>query len=512
MATNAYEEIVGQALRRGLGDQPAVIWRDDVVSFAALDRRINRFGQALRQRGVEPGDRVLLMMLDTPDLVAAWLGAVKVGAVAVALNIRAAAKDLAFMLSDSGAKALLLDQPFEALWDEAATMSTHRPDIVAVRPDDGFDGFLGDASEVLETAPTDGDDVAFWLYTSGTTGTPKAAMHRHRSVALGDLHVVRSLGVQPGDRLFCSSKLFFAFALGHCLIGALRAGAAIILDDGWPDSAAVADIIRRHRPQVVLSVPTLYRNLLRDGMAATPEFAAVRAYVAAGERLPESVFDAWMTATGQPICEGIGSSEALFLFIANTPAAHKAGKSGRVLPWVEARLTDEAGRPLDRPDEPGALWVRMDSLTAGYWQAPDKTTEAFQDGWYRTGDMMSVDADGWWTHHGRGDDLLKISGQWVSPAEIEEAALAAGELADAAAVGVVNSDGLVRLALFVVSGDARLPDHTVASRVQAALQTRLSIYKCPRTVRVVEEIPRTSTGKVQRFRLRQMLDGEAVRA
>lgn len=505
MPCNAYEEIVGRSLRRGLGDSPALLWRDQVVSYEALARRINRFGQALRQRGVGPGERVLLLMLDTPDLVAAWLGAVKIGAVAVALNVRAAAKDLAHMVTDSGARALLLDQPFEGLWREAAALAGHRPEIVAVRPDEGFDEFLGDAPDVLEAAPTDGDDIAFWLYTSGTTGAPKAAMHRHRSVVLGDLHVTRNLGVQPGDRVFCTSKLFFAFALGHCLIGALRAGAAVVLYDGWPDSAAVAEMVRRHRPQVLLSVPTLYRNLLRDGQAALPEFAAIRAYVAAGERLPEPVYQAWRQATGRPICEGIGASEALFLFIANTPEAHRAGCSGRVLPWVEARLTDEAGRPLAACDEPGALWVRMESLAAGYWRAPDKTAAAFHDGWYRTGDMMSVDADGWWTHHGRGDDLLKISGQWVSPAEIEDAALAAGDIADAAVVGITNADGLVRLALFVVPGETRLSDQALAARVQAALQARLSIYKCPRTVRVVEEIPRTTTGKVQRFRLRQML-------
>lgn len=505
MRCNAYEEIVGHSLQRGLGDSTAVLWRDQVLSYDALARRINRFGQALRRRGVGQGDRVLLMLLDTPDLVAAWLGAVKIGAVAVALNVRAAAKDLAHMVTDSGARALLLDQPFEGLWLEASVLAAHRPEVVAVRPDEGFDEFLGDAPDSLETAPTDGDDIAFWLYTSGTTGAPKAAMHRHRNVVLGDLHVTRNLGLRPGERIFCTSKLFFAFALGHCLIGALRAGAAVVLCDGWPDSAAVAGIVRRHRPQVLLSVPTLYRNLLRDGLADQPEFAAIRAFVSAGERLPEPVYQAWHQATGRPICEGIGASEALFLFIANTPAANRAGCCGRTLPWVEARLTDDSGQVLHTCGEPGALWVRMDSLAAGYWQAPDKTAAAFQDGWYRTGDMMSIDAEGWWTHHGRGDDLLKISGQWVSPAEIEDAALAGGDLADAAVVGVTNSDGLVRLALFVVPGETRLSDQALAGRVQAALQARLSIYKCPRTVRVVEEIPRTTTGKVQRFRLRQML-------
>lgn len=507
-AVNACEEILGRSLRLGLGEQPALLCGEETVSYAELGRRTDRFAAALTAFGIEPGGRVLILLKDTPDFISTWLGTVKAGAVAVAVNVRGAAKDIAFMVEDSGCRLVVLEDDFLPVWQSAAEMlAAPLPQVVvrgrSVAGIPSLEDFTAGFPDRFEAADTAADDPAFWLYTSGTTGTPKAAVHCHGDVLIGDRHLRENFGITPGERIFSSSKLFFAFALGHCLIGGLRAGATVILYDGWPDSAAIAAIVERHRPHLMLSVPTFYRNLLRDGLARQPGFKAVRHYVSAGEGLPEALYRSWAEATGTPIVEGIGATETVFLAIAGTPALHKAGATGRPMPWAEVRLLDEADRPVTEPDTPGVLWVKMDSLCRGYWQQPDRTAQSFRDGWYRTGDVFVTDSEGWWYHQGRNDDLLKISGQWVSPAEIEAVATTIPGILEAAAVGVPNAEGLVRLALFLVAENGG--SASLEQAVRDTLLATLSVYKCPRTVVFVDAMPVTATGKVQRFRLRQML-------
>ncbi len=502
---NAAEALLSPGLAIGCGSSPALLYRDKSTSYAELDAFSNRIGNALLARGIGRGERVLFLMKDTPELVAGYLGAIKIGAVAVALNTRSAAEDLRFVISDSDCRALFIDPEFLPLFDEAAAAGGERPPLVVVCGPTKASALtlallLDGQASLLASAPMSADEAAFWIYTSGTTGTPKAVIHCHRSVLPADRHLGEILGVKPGDRVYSSSKLFFAFALAHCLIGGLRLGATLILDDRWPSSDVVAETVRRHRPHVMFSVPTIYRNLLRDGWAADPAFAAVNSFVSAGERLPASLFERWLEATGRPILEGIGATETLFMYIANTHAAHRAGATGRAQPGVEVRLQDEHGKPVTEPGRRGVLWVRMPSLCRGYWRQAAKTKKSFAGGWYKTGDVMSFDPEGWWYYHGRSDELLKISGQWVSPIEIEDCALGTPGVVDAAVVGVENSDGLMRLAMFVVAADG--PDE--ASRIQEHIKSRLAIYKCPRDIRFVSQIPRTATGKVRRFLLREL--------
>lgn len=505
---NACDEILGICLRRGLGEQPALLCGDLTVTYAELERRTDRIAAALRRHGVQAGERVLILLKDTPDFVSTWLGTIKAGAVAVAVNTRAAAKDVTFMVKDSGCRVVVIEDEFLPVWRQAAESCPDALPRLVVRGGASagdvvsLADFLPEAGESVPCAPTEADDPAFWLYTSGTTGTPKAAVHCHGDVLIGDRHLRESFSVQPGDRIFSSSKLFFAFALGHCLIGALRAGATVILHDGWPDGAAIAAIVERYRPDVMFSVPTFYRNLLRDGLADQAGFKAIRHYVSAGEALPESLYQAWLTVTGVPIVEGIGATETIFLAVAGTPAHHKPGATGKPMPWAEVRLADADDQPVTMPDTPGVLWVKMDSLCRGYWNQPDKTAEAFRDGWYRTGDVFVIDADGWWHHQGRNDDLLKISGQWVSPSEIENCAATVPGIVEAVVVGAPNAEGLVRLALFLVAKDGG--SQALEEAVKNTLLSTLSVYKCPRTIVFVDEMPCTATGKIQRFRLRQM--------
>ena len=500
---NACEQILGWQLGAGLADSPAILAGDRVLTFGQLCSLVNRIGNALRAGGVNQGQRVMLLTKDSPEMVAAYLAALKIGAVAVAVNTRASAEDLAHFLTDTACKAFIYDPEFAGIYSTAANLAAHRPTLLI----DDVSAFAAGQDDRLEAVPVHPADQAFWIYTSGTTGKSKAAIHCHRMVGIAHLHLRENLGVKPGDKLFSSSKLFFAFALGHCLIGGLKCGATIILHDEWPDGPGVAAVVDRHRPDLMFCVPTLYRNLLRDGYAATPSFTSIRHYVSAGEKLPEGLSRQWQAASGSPILEGIGTSETVFLVLVNTPSAHRPGSSGRPVPWAEVQLRSQDGGDVTTPDEPGVLWVRAASVAAGYWNQPEKTAAAFVDGWYCTGDLFSFDGEGWWYHQGRADDMLKISGQWVNPTEIEERAIEVPGVAEAAVVGIANADGLVRLGLVLVAqGGAN--EKLLGAAVQEHLTKHLSIYKCPRRIAFVDEMPRTATGKLQRFRLRQLLAEE----
>lgn len=505
---NAAEAILGPTLKAGHGDRPAVLFRGTTLSFTELDRLANRFGNACLSAGLRRADRLLLMMNDRPDYLYAYLGVMKAGGVAVALNVRLAPDDLAFAIEDSGARFLLIDDMFLPVYRQVADRLRNRPVvIVADRMVEGhacLSDFMAGQADALTAAPMEPEDMAFWIYTSGTTGRPKGAVHGHRSVLAADGFLGGVLGVGPGDRLFCSSKLFFAFALGHCFIAALRLGVTVILFEGWPSSEAIAGIVDEYRPTVLFSVPTFYRNLLRDGVPESDAFRAVRHYLSAGEKLPRSLFEQWQGATDRPILEGIGTTETVFLFLANRPTDRRPGSCGKPTPGTRIELRDDDGVVIDTPGVPGLLWVRMGCLALRYWHQPDRSAATFRDGWYGTGDIFVRDEDGYYHHQGRGDDMLKVSGQWVSPAEIEEHVLRHRGVIDAAVVGAPDRDGLVRLALFAVPADSHADQAALGEEVRLALAATLSIYKCPRRIIFVDQMPRTATGKIQRFLLRQM--------
>lgn len=507
---NAADEIIGRPMKRGLGEQTAILCADRAVSYAELDAEVNRCGNALRAQGVARGDRVLFLMDDSPELVAAYLGTMRIGAVAVALNVRLAARDLLFIIQHSECRVICVDAHFIDLYESAAETLEQPPVVVVVGgaakpPCLGYAAIVAGQSPQLESATMDPEDVGFWLYSSGTTGKPKAVMHPQRSVLVADCLERECLGVGPGDRVFTTSKIFFGFALGHSLMGGLQCGATVILSPAWPEPKLIIATVERHRPTVLFSTPVMYRNLLREGAPVNPAFRAIRHFVAAGEKLPESLYDDWLELCGKPILDGVGASETVFLFLLNPPDDSRGGSSGKPVTWAELRLVGEDGKDITAPGQPGQIAIRTSCQFVGYWKQPDLTARALRDGWYFPGDMFEFDAEGRWCHLGRSDDMLKVSGQWVSPTEIEACALTVADVQDASVVGFPNEDGLTRIALFVVP---RNPETDQAALTEALLQTfkaTLSIYKCPRTIRFVEELPRTATGKTQRFRLREMV-------
>ena len=514
---NAAQSLVMPALEAGLGAHAALIFRDRAYSYDDVASGINRVGHALRTFGVAPNDRVMIMLRDSPDFVFCYLGAIKIGAVAVAINLRASPRDLLFYLRDAQAKVFIVEGAFAQSYRQVERELDTPPHLVVIDdvtpPCDSWSTLLARQSPKLDAVDRAPDDMAFWIYTSGTSGTAKAAVHVQRDVLNAADHVGGTLGVRAGERLFATSKLFFAYALGNALFGGFRLGATVVLLDEWPTPEVVAQAVERHRPAVVFAVPTIYRNLLEAGVATGEGFRSVRHFVSAGERLPERLWQRWRQATGREIVDGMGTSETIYMLLSNHPGAIRPGSSGKPAAGVDAKLADAHGRPLP-PGEPGILWARIASRAAMYWNQPEKSQAAFRGEWFCTGDMYRVDVDGYWFHEGRHDDLLKISGQWVSPTEIEELLLTELPLREAVVVGTADPDGLTRLTLFAVGPEGGFEPSVLEQRITALLTERLSVYKCPKWIRFVDAIPRTATGKAQRFLLRQraeaLLKGEAA--
>ena len=505
---NAADFLLAEA--RARGDRPAFSWDGGRIAHGALPDLAARGAGLLAELGAGRGARVLILLSDSIEFVAIYLGALRLGAIAVAFNPQAPISDMARVVEDCGPSVALIEAELAPAW---AALSSAVPATLAGR---------GEIARRLASArphpgaPAAATDPAFLVYTSGTTGTLKAAIHRHGDVALAARYPREVLGLGPDDVLFATSKLFFAYPLGAILFGTLALGASAVLCDGAPDPANVAAVMARHRPSAVFSVPTAYRNLLAAGVAEGEAFSAVRRYVSAGERLPPALCERWRRATGVEALDAMGTSETVFMLLANAPGAARPGASGFPAPGAELRLADGAGDAVP-PGAPGILWARIASVANGYWNRPELSAELFRAGWFKTGDLYRIDEDGAFHHQGRADDMLKIAGQWVSPAEIEELALAAG-CRDAALVAAPDADELARAVLFVVPG-ANAPRDNVANAPQdnaanaprddgalAAALSALPAHKRPRAVRCVKEIPRTATGKIQRYKLRAEME------
>ena len=516
---NMADAVLGPALARYQENDPAILAEGETVTYGQLAERVNRAGNVFQGAGIAKGDRVLLLVTDRPVFFYVYLGLLKIGAIPVALNLRLSAGDIAYTMDDAQCTAFVLEAQFAGLYENALELAAASPPTFSV--DQLLEGYshvpalMEEASAELASVPASPDDPGFWMYSSGTTGKPKGVVHCHRTALSAEYMLGELMGAGPGDRVYASSKLFFAYSLAHVFMATLRLGAAAILYPDWPDAVAVGRIVDTFRPTILLSVPTFYRNMLRDGVAASDGFKKVRYYLSAGEKLPRALFDSWEEATGRPVLEGIGATEPCFLFLANRPDNMNPGTCGVPTPGTDERIlpqdSDLNSGKETALGEAGVLWVKMGCVAQGYWNMEARTRSAFQEGWYCTNDMFSVDADGFYEYQGRADDMLKISGQWVSPAEIEEYVLVHPKVEEAAVVGIENEDGLVRLVLFLVAPEVRVDRDAFEKELQDDLVSKLSIYKCPRRFYYVDEMPLTATGKLQRFALRdQISDLEAA--
>ncbi|MGH8720545.1 MAG: AMP-binding protein, partial [Burkholderiales bacterium] len=472
------------------------------LSFAELAADVARAANALRALGVRPGERVLLLLRDTPEFIAAWLGAVHAGAVAVGLNSKLAEADYRHMVADSQARLLIADETLlPALGRLAAELERgHR----LVRRTDWLAQTARAAPHAAAHAVRT-EDPAFWLYSSGTTGRPKGIVHGHNSVLAAGQAQREVLGLGPGDTVFATSKLFFAYALETGMLGPLALGATAILHPDWAELEQIRAIVARHKPTAVFSVPTFYRRLLTLAPDRLAPFREVRYFVSAGERLPQPVFEGWRAATGREILSIYGMSETFCVIMMTPPGAAGALRSGKPLAGVQTRLLADDGSEV-ADGAPGVLWVRHPALSAGYANRPEATREQFRDGWFCTKDIFVRDTRDFYSHQGRSDELMKVAGQWVQPGELEEAVLGLDAVAEAACVPGTDDDGFERLALFVAARGADAAA-AVAAAVRACAE-KLPRHKQPKWILPIAALPRTATGKVQRFKLRELLAQE----
>jgi benzoate-CoA ligase family protein len=346
--------------------------------------------------------------------------------------------------------------------------------------------------------------MAFWLYTSGTTGTPKAAVHCHRTLLAGHHYGTDVLGIGPEDRVFATSKLFFAYALGNALVLPLSARASGFLHPAWAEAPVVLEALTSYRPTLYFSVPTVYARLLRSDLPADA-FRSVRLCVSAGERLPAEVYHAWKERFGVEILDGIGATETVFMFVSNRAGRCRAGSTGTPVDGTEIKLLDAAGQPV-ADGEQGVLWAKTPSTAAGYWKRLDHTRRTFVGDWFRTGDVYVRDADGFLTHCGREDDFFKVAGQWVVPGDVEAALMKHPDVLEAGVVGAEEASGLVKPFVFVVPRDAATEPERLRSELMRLAEETLPSHQRPRDIRIVSELPRTATGKLQRFKLKEHVE------
>lgn len=492
---NAAEFLLGEAALARHADRPAIVCGERVLSYADLAADVARAANALRALGVAPGDRVMLLLRDSPEFAAAWLGALHAGAVAIGLNSKLTEADYRPMVEDSAVRLVIADGALEASLGALGGELSQSRRLASAQ---SWAERMHRAETRARPHPARDEDPAFWLFSSGTTGRPKAIVHTHRNVRPSGQAQREVFGLGPGDRIFATSKLFFSYALENGLLGPLALGATAILHPDWADVPAARAIVERHRPTAMFSVPTFYRQLLGLPADQLAPFSAVRHYVSAGERLPRTLSEAWRAAVGREIQGLYGMSETYCAAIVR----------GRPLDGVETRLITTEGREAGT-GETGVLWIRHPAQSPGYANRPDANREQFRDGWFCTRDLFVCDAEGIFTHQGRSDELVKVAGQWVQPGELEEAVTGLESVAEAACVAGPDTDGFERLALFVAArnGDAA----AALAAAERACAQKLPKHKRPKWILPVEALPRTATGKVQRFKLREILERELSR-
>jgi benzoate-CoA ligase len=499
---NAAVDFIDVNIVAGRGSQTAVVdaATDRELTYDAVSENVNRMGHALRRLGVRPEERVMIMLPDCPEFIYAFFGAIKIGAVAVPVNTLLTPADYEYLLTDSRARVLIVHHRLR----DRITKSRHLEHVLVVN--DAFSGLLDIESDRLAAEDMSPDAAAFWLYSSGTTGFPKGAVHlQHDMRCCAESFGSGILGVTARDRTFSVAKLFFAYGLGNALYFPFSVGASTVLFPDKPDPRRVFDIVRRHPPTIFYAVPTAYSAMLAEMDASTPyDFSSVRLCSSAGEPLAPSLYERWRARTGTEVLDGIGSTEMLHTFIANRPGRVRPGSSGELVPGYGARIVDAEGREV-ADGEVGDLLIKGESACSCYWNKQEQTRKAIIGEWIRTGDKYSRDADGYFWYQGRSDDMLKCGGYWVSPTEVESAIVTHPAVLECAVVGWEDEERLVKPMAFVVLKNGHAASSDLADALKRHVKSLLAAYKSPRRIEFVPELPKTATGKIQRYKLRAAL-------
>lgn len=514
---NAASWLVDRHVDEGRGDRTAVVCGDSTWSYRDLQAATVRAANGFAQLGLRAEERILMVADDEPGFLACFLGALRMGAVPVPVSTMLRSQDLAAIAADARIRGVVLSEAhidhlpaiLEAASDTllaAVVLGSAPPAVSSDVPVVSLDDLRDDAP----CAPwrTWDESPGFWLYTSGTTGKPKGAIHRHIDLKVtADTYARSVLGIGPDDRCYSIAKLFFAYGLGNSCTFPLSVGACTILLPDRPTPAGVLDVVARHRPTLFFSSPGFCATLL-DAGARAEDFESVRLGVTAGEALPGELYRRVTAQLGFPVLDGIGTTEALHIFCSNRLGQERPGTSGTVVEGYEAELVDDAGLPVASPDTPGYLRIRGESIATGYWCRSAATRAAFQGEWLRTGDVYQRSSDGYWTFLGRNNDMIKAGGIWVSPAEVENTLLQHDSVLEAAVVGDRDEAGLETVVAFCVPRTGRQLE---CDELLEHCRREMASFKRPRRIVVVDELPKTATGKVQRFALRARLAGDEER-
>ncbi|MBI2713322.1 MAG: benzoate-CoA ligase family protein [Rhizobiales bacterium] len=512
---NAVSDFVDANVARGLGGKIAFIDPDRSLTYGNLQARSVRFANALRALGLRREERVALLLHDTVDYPVAFWGAIRAGNVALPLNTFLNVSQYAYILADSRASALVAAAPLaQAIWpiiDRLPSLRTiilvgaTSEDLVAYPGRDVhlFEDIIAEASALPFTADTLSDEVAFWMYTSGSTGDPKGVKHVHSNLmATAKLFGQGVLGIRQDDVVHSAAKLFFSYGLGNAMAFPLSVGATTVLWPLRPTPDGVFEIMRKYRPAIFYGVPSLYTALLAHqdiGKGAGSD--RLRLCVSAGEALPAHIGERWREIVGVDVLDGIGSTEMLQTFLSNRPGEIRYGSTGKPVPGYDTRIVDEKGRELGA-DEIGELIVRGPTAGEGYWNQRAKSRHTFAGEWTYTGDKYRRDADGYYYYCGRTDDMFKVSGMWVSPFDVEAALVSHEAVLEAAVIGKQDSDGLVKPKAFIVLKTGYVADEHLLETLKVHVKQQAGPWKYPRWIELRSDLPRTASGKIQRFKLR----------
>jgi benzoate-CoA ligase family protein len=494
-------------LEEGREGKVCLYFEDETYTYGEAARMANRAGTALRELGLRQEDRVLIVLPDCPEFVWTWFGASRIGAVVTMVNPLLPAVDYKYYLEYTRARVAVIHESLLATFAEAAADARHLRNVLVVGNDHGdflsFGNTVSAMPETLAPAETHRDDIAIWLFTSGSTGHPKGAVHLQHDLPYNtEVFARRTIGVREDDLTVSVPKLFFGYATGTNLLFSFAVGGATALFSERSTPEKLFEVIERYRPTILTTVPTMINAMLNATGGTPPQLSSLRFCYSAGEALPVELYTRWMDVFGVEIYDGIGSAEMFHIYITNRPGDVRPGSLGRIVEGYEARIVDTEGATV-QTGEMGTLRVKGDSAALCYWNAHEKSKETFAGDWCTTGDQFHVDRDGYYWYHGRTDDMLKVSGVFVAPAEIENCLLQHEAVLECAVVGFDAGDGLVKPKAFVVARDTHTPDDTLADQLKDFVKARLALYKYPRRIEFVASLPKNDRGKIDRKLLKQ---------
>jgi benzoate-CoA ligase family protein len=501
---NAATTFVDENVKQGRGGKVAIYYQDQQITYQEIFANVNRTGNALKDLGIEIENRVLVILPDSPEFAYSFFGAIKIGAVAVPTNPWMFAKDYEYLINDSRARAIIVHEStlpeIEKIWDHTPFLKH----VLVVGTPKGkalsYESLIAKASDKLDAEKTSRDDVCFWGYTSGSTGNPKGAVHlQHDMITISDLFVAPVLQMKETDLCFSASKMFFSYGLGNSLYFPFRCGASTVLWPEKPDPERILQVIEKYKPTFFFSVPTLFARFLR--IEKKYDLSSLRMCLSSGEPLPPSLFYHWKDRTGMELLDVVGSTEATHDFLANRPGRAKAGSSGEVTPAFEAKIVDDEGREVPVGDV-GNLMVKGDATAPYYWNKHEQTKRMMQGEWLKTGDTYYRDIEGYYWYCGRSDDMMKVGGLWVSPIEIENTLMEHPAVLETAVVSDVDADGLLKPKAYILLKSEYKASDPLKVELQNHVKSKLQPFKYPRWIEFVDDLPKTVTGKIQRFRLR----------